>query len=299
VAEVEDYARVEIRRMPEVSVLGSAVADLTHLVAELVENATSFSPPHTIVLVHGEPVGAGFAVEIEDRGLGMRPETMAESNRRISDAHQLDLFDSDRLGLFVVSRLAHRQNIDVSLRRSPYGGTTAVVLVPMSILAPTGPQAVEAVRHDRPLTPFDPFSAPDEDAVHAPRTAAASRVLAKTQQSVDRKASTVPVLTPRLASSQRQPAPAEQLAIGPAAAQEMPASTEERGEQSTGGLPRRTRQASLAPGLRLADTRSHSTDDAEAISVQISPEQARAKMSAFQHGWIRGRNGPSDGSTDA
>ena len=134
VSEVEDYARVEVRQLPETAVGGAAVADLTHLLAEIVENAAQFSPPHTRVRITGEPVGNGYAVEIEDRGLGMGKETLAEANRRIEQSEALDLFDSDRLGLFVVSRLAARHGIKVHLRTSPYGGTTAVVLLPTPLL---------------------------------------------------------------------------------------------------------------------------------------------------------------------
>ncbi|MFF5761017.1 nitrate- and nitrite sensing domain-containing protein [Streptomyces tanashiensis] len=134
VSEIEDYARVEMRRLPETAVVGGAVADLTHLLAELIENAAQFSPPHTKVRVSGEPVGNGYALEIEDRGLGMGKETLAEANARISQSEALDLFDSDRLGLFVVSRLSSRHDIKVHLRTSPYGGTTAVVLLPTDLL---------------------------------------------------------------------------------------------------------------------------------------------------------------------
>ncbi|MEU7072211.1 nitrate- and nitrite sensing domain-containing protein [Streptomyces narbonensis] len=134
VSEIEDYARVEVRRLPETAVVGGAVADLTHLLAELIENAAQFSPPHTKVRVSGEPVGNGYALEIEDRGLGMGKETLAEANARIAQSEALDLFDSDRLGLFVVSRLSSRHDIKVHLRISPYGGTTAVVLLPTDLL---------------------------------------------------------------------------------------------------------------------------------------------------------------------
>ncbi|WP_426698219.1 nitrate- and nitrite sensing domain-containing protein [Streptomyces sp. neau-D50] len=134
VSEVEDYARVEVRHLPEASVVGAAVADLTHLIAELIENAAQFSPPHTRVRVTGEPVGNGYVVEVEDRGLGMGRETLAEANHRIARSEALDLFDSDRLGLFVVSRLAARHDIKVHLKTSPYGGTTAVVLLPTGLL---------------------------------------------------------------------------------------------------------------------------------------------------------------------
>ncbi|WP_106979058.1 nitrate- and nitrite sensing domain-containing protein [Streptomyces griseus] len=142
VSEIEDYARVEVRGLPETAVTGGAVADLTHLLAELIENAAQFSPPHTKVRVSGEPVGNGYALEIEDRGLGMGKETLAEANARIARSEALDLFDSDRLGLFVVSRLSSRHGVRVHLRTSPYGGTTAVVLLPTDLLrqAPeTGP----------------------------------------------------------------------------------------------------------------------------------------------------------------
>ncbi|MEU1282843.1 nitrate- and nitrite sensing domain-containing protein [Kitasatospora sp. NPDC005856] len=135
VSEVEEYARVEVHPLPRAEVVGHAVADLTHLVAELVENATGFSPPHTRVHIRGERVGNGFALEIEDRGLGMGSEVLATANRRIAAAEQTDLFDSDRLGLFVVSRLARRQDVRVSLVTSAYGGTTAVVLLPTTLLA--------------------------------------------------------------------------------------------------------------------------------------------------------------------
>jgi signal transduction histidine kinase len=252
IAEVEDYARVEMRRMPELSVPGSVVSDLTHLTAELVENATSFSPPDTTVLVHGEPVGAGFVVEIEDRGLGMSQERMAEANRRIADAHQVDLFDSDRLGLFVVSRLANRQNISVSLRRSPYGGTTAVVLLPTSILMMSEPA------QDRQLTWFAPFTSPEDEA--APRAVTAPAPMADHQ--------TDPTLRP----VQVRPEPA-----GP-----------NNDEEATGGLPRRRRQENLAPGLRAAAPGG--TEEPEAIAAPVPPEQVHAMMSAFQQGFVRGRS---------
>ncbi|MFJ9431672.1 nitrate- and nitrite sensing domain-containing protein [Streptomyces sp. NPDC101490] len=151
VSEIEDYARVELNRLPETTVAGVAVADLTHLLAELIENAAQFSPPHTKVRVSGEPVGNGYALEIEDRGLGMGKEALAEANARITRSETLDLFDSDRLGLFVVSRLSSRQDVKVHLRTSPYGGTTAVVLLPADLLRSAPPHPVDDVpRAPRP-----------------------------------------------------------------------------------------------------------------------------------------------------
>ncbi|MGN9756816.1 nitrate- and nitrite sensing domain-containing protein [Streptomyces sp. SD31] len=134
VAEVEDYERIEVRRLPRVAVTGPAVADLTHLVAELLENATVFSPPHTAVQVLGERVANGFTLEIHDRGLGMAADALLDANLRLAETPEFELSDTDRLGLFVVSRLAQRQNVRVSLQPSPYGGTTAVVFIPDALL---------------------------------------------------------------------------------------------------------------------------------------------------------------------
>ncbi|MFC1414432.1 nitrate- and nitrite sensing domain-containing protein [Streptacidiphilus sp. N1-12] len=135
VGEIEDYARVRVHRMPPVAVVGGAVSDVVHLVAELVENAAVFSPPHTQVRIQGEEVANGFVLEIDDRGLGMGEDAMAAANTRLATGGDFDLTDTDRLGLFVISRLSSRHGVQVSLRRSPYGGTTAVVLLPRELLA--------------------------------------------------------------------------------------------------------------------------------------------------------------------
>ncbi|MER7395194.1 ATP-binding protein [Streptomyces sp. NPDC000151] len=134
VSEIEDYARIEVRRLPAGVIPGDAVAELTHLLAELIENAAQFSPPHTKVRVQGEQVGTGHVLEIEDRGLGMEEAARDEANRRIEQAASLDPFDADRLGFFVVSRLAARHGVRVVLRASAYGGTTAVVLLPNALV---------------------------------------------------------------------------------------------------------------------------------------------------------------------
>ena len=151
VAEVEDYERIEVRRLPRIAVTGPAVADLTHLVAELLENATVFSPPHTAVQVLGERVANGFTLEIHDRGLGMAADALLDANLRLAETPEFELSDTDRLGLFVVSRLAQRQNVRVSLQPSPYGGTTAVLFVPEALLTDDVPDTNGiGFRLDRP-----------------------------------------------------------------------------------------------------------------------------------------------------
>ncbi|MCU7821973.1 sensor histidine kinase [Kitasatospora sp. DSM 101779] len=145
VSETENYARVVVQGVPRTALAGQAVADVIHLVAELIENGTTFSPPYTQVLVSAQEVPKGLAVEVEDRGLGMSEEEYERLNAYLADPPELDvaaLGDDLRLGLFVVSRLAGRHDIQVALRPSPYGGTRAVVLVPSALLeaapAPAG-----------------------------------------------------------------------------------------------------------------------------------------------------------------
>ncbi|MEV0895800.1 nitrate- and nitrite sensing domain-containing protein [Actinoplanes sp. NPDC049802] len=130
ISEVEDYKRVDIRSIVTSALVGRAVGDVIHLLAELIENATSYSPPHTRVQVVGQVLPNGYAVEIEDRGLGMSAEALEQTNRRLAEPPEFDPADSARLGLFVVAQLAHRHGIRVSLRASAYGGVTAVALIP-------------------------------------------------------------------------------------------------------------------------------------------------------------------------
>ncbi|MFA1549372.1 sensor histidine kinase [Actinomadura chokoriensis] len=144
VGEVEDYTRVTVLPFGPVELAGRAVGDVTHLLAELIENAVSFSPPDTVVQIGGHLVASGFAIDIEDRGLGMTDERLAEINGRIADPPDFNLQSSVQLGLFVVSKLAERYNLQVSLKRSAYGGTTAVVVVPRELIVEQGPSPVAA-----------------------------------------------------------------------------------------------------------------------------------------------------------
>jgi signal transduction histidine kinase len=134
VAEVEDYVRVDVVSESQDLVAGNAVNDVIHLVAELIENATAFSPPNTRVEVRADRVGVGLVAEIEDRGLGLGADDIDDINRRLASPPEFDLADSEQLGLFVVGRLAARHHIKVSLRPSPYGGITAVVLLPFGVI---------------------------------------------------------------------------------------------------------------------------------------------------------------------
>jgi signal transduction histidine kinase len=134
-AEVEDYTRVTVISDSEEAIAAPVVTDLIHLLAELIENATLFSPSTTRVEVRAERVANGFAIEVEDRGLGIPPEQMAALNAQLADPPDFDQADADRLGLFVAGRLAARHGVQVSLCQSPYRGTKAVVVLPDSVLA--------------------------------------------------------------------------------------------------------------------------------------------------------------------
>ena len=134
IAEVEDYARVSVATRSQAALAGSAVADVIHLLAELIENATTLSPPYTSVRVSGDTVANGFVIEVEDRGLGMSPTRLAELNDRLANPPEFNPSDSEQLGLFVVSQLAKRHGIRVTLKASPYGGTAAIVLIPQHLV---------------------------------------------------------------------------------------------------------------------------------------------------------------------
>jgi len=268
VSEIEDYARVEVRRLPEASVIGAAVADLTHLLAEIIENAAQFSPPHTRVRVTGEPVGNGYAVEVEDRGLGMGKETLAEANRRIEQSEALDLFDSDRLGLFVVSRLAARHGIKVHLRTSPYGGTTAVVLLPTALLHIKAAERSPAKAADRERLTEREYA----------RVAAE-----RDQESVPASAERPALVAPRAAAADRGTTDTPPAGVTALRLHRPPDEPQESDE-----LPRRVRQASLAPQLREQRPEEPPPAAARRDDDGRTPEVVRDRMAAYRDGWARG-----------
>ncbi|MEU4657518.1 ATP-binding protein [Streptomyces sp. NPDC023723] len=143
IAEVEQYSRVRLVPPVDGTLRGHAVADVIHLLAELVENATVFSAPDTQVLLRANLVTAGLAVEVEDRGLGMPVDEQQRMNGLLADPDQVNvarLLADGRIGLFVVSQLAKRHGIGVRLQTNIYGGVQAVLIVPQALLG-TAPDA--------------------------------------------------------------------------------------------------------------------------------------------------------------
>ncbi|MFD2621466.1 sensor histidine kinase [Streptomyces chumphonensis] len=133
-SEVEQYERIELSSVPSTQVAGRVVNDLVHLLAELLENATSFSSPQTKVKVTGHALPDGrVLVEIHDTGIGLSPEDLAAINDRLANPPTVDVSVSRRMGLFVVGRLSLRHGIRIQLRPSDSGGTTALVMLPVEV----------------------------------------------------------------------------------------------------------------------------------------------------------------------
>jgi HAMP domain-containing protein/anti-sigma regulatory factor (Ser/Thr protein kinase) len=142
VEEVKEHTRVELLRLDRVQLAGHAAADVMHLLAELIENAVTFSAPGTKALVAGQPLPAGYLVEIEDQGLGMTDEQLVKVNQRLAKPPDIDFALARMLGFFVVTQLAAKHGIRVQLRHSWYGGVTALVLLPRQLIV--GPAELAA-----------------------------------------------------------------------------------------------------------------------------------------------------------
>nr|WP_258055862.1 ATP-binding protein [Streptomyces sp. Ru62] len=169
IAEVEQYSRVRLVPPIDGELRGHAVADVIHLLAELIENATVFSAPHTQVLLRANLVTSGLAVEVEDRGLGMPVAEQERMNAVLADPDQVNvasLLADGRIGLYVVSQLARRHSIHVRLQTNIYGGVQAVLVVPQALLgnAPGVPGAGAATAVPQPHPPGAPQSHPSGEA---------------------------------------------------------------------------------------------------------------------------------------
>ncbi|MGN2639182.1 sensor histidine kinase [Nocardia takedensis] len=288
VGETLDYARVRVGRVPEAYIVGTVVADVVHLLAELVDNATSFSPPQSRVEIAGTVVGKGVVIEITDQGMGMSADELARTNQILHnppDFGVATLSEDSRLGLFVVAQLCVRNGVAVRLAESDYGGVRAIVLLPTSLLADDISAAVRAEAagltrrvHRRP----EAVTAEESEPVHEP----ASTVLT----------AEIPRAPARL------PTPAEITGSLPVVREAEPQRT---GPDGRPLLPKRTRQANLAPELArepatgggafgagaIAGAAAVSNGNGVAATAERerSAEQARDLMSAIENGTRQGR----------
>nr|WP_232541642.1 nitrate- and nitrite sensing domain-containing protein [Nocardia bovistercoris] len=272
VSETHDLSRVSAIRLPHAEVLGAVVADLIHLLAELIDNAVLFSPPQSLVSIYGSVVGRGVVVEVEDQGLGIRFEERERLNellREPQEFQELALAGRRHLGLFVVSRLARQHAISVNLQESAYGGTKAVVLIPSAQLAvgSVGPQddwdAAPRVRTRGALEPTMPR--PPEQTPHL-----SGRIPPELPQwPADEHAGTDGTAPPLSA----------QIAAGPRQGQRAP-------------LPRRNKLTHLAPELRDED--GPSTLEWEPPDQRRPAAEVQRSMRSFQMGTRRARTSPPD-----
>ncbi|GIU86457.1 MAG: hypothetical protein KatS3mg009_0972 [Acidimicrobiia bacterium] len=154
--EVEQYARVQLHPVDGTTIVGSAVADVSHVLAELIENACAFSPPHTTVDVYARRAEHGLIVTIVDSGIGMPEEEIARANERLRADQSFAIAPSRYLGHYVVANLAARHGIEVGLQPSPSGGITATVVLPVSVLADREPPAAAPGAGDAAATAVSP-----------------------------------------------------------------------------------------------------------------------------------------------
>jgi signal transduction histidine kinase len=298
IAEVADYTRIRAVSKSRTALAGRAVADVIHVIAELAENAAIFSPPNTPVRMVGDVVGRGYAVEIEDRGLGMTGEKMAELNASLADPPELDLEASEQLGLYVAARLAKLHGIQITLRESPFGGVTAIVLIPQDLVISEAEHAADlaASLADEQAIPLtrrpaargtgeDPglpgFPANDKGATSSDGPG---------HPNGQNGASTPPGAMPG-----RNEAPAwfsgaadARVDMGEGRPAAGAAAETANGGQTESCLPQRTPQASLAPQLREGEGRDVADPSGGSPSAR-SPDEIRDALTAIQQGWERGR----------
>jgi signal transduction histidine kinase len=299
VAEVEDYVRVDVTSESDDLVAGNAVSDVIHLIAELIENAAAFSPPNTRIEVRAERVGTGLVAEVEDRGLGMSPDELDDVNARLASLPEFDLAHSDQLGLFVVSRLAARHAIKVSLRRSVYGGTMAVVLMPFGVVVRQEEASRMAPWAGRPAE-SEPRSLTGRHRLPPPAVPAGLTGPAGPGPGAPNGKAEWP-----MAPWETQPItmPPEATAAGPALFSPpaplpppAPSALTAPAAPPSGshlGMPIRVPQTSMAPQLRAqrgADPQEplDPRDDEPWFGAR-SPEATRSMLTMMQQGWRRGR----------
>ncbi|MFE4664025.1 nitrate- and nitrite sensing domain-containing protein [Streptomyces sp. NPDC056734] len=245
--EVQDYRRIQIDTDGEAWLSERAVGPLVHVLAELMENAVTFSKPPTPVEVRATQVGRGVAIEIEDRGMGMDAEQYIAANVLMADPPRMDVMsraDDARLGLYVVARLSANLGLKVELRRSSYGGTRVVVLVPGDLIA-------DGVPLPEQYPPADATAFPDQLALHAAAEQTNDYFDPRRHRPSDRETYIRPLVgawvePPARPTPPPPPPPPSVPTPAPAAAPRQ----DRQDRQVTEPLPRRVRQASLATELR-------------------------------------------------
>jgi signal transduction histidine kinase len=266
VSEVEEYRRVALRRIDDAFVAGAVVSGVAHMLAELVENGLTFSPPDADLEIQGRRIGDGYLIAITDQGIGMSRDDLERANERLRGEGDFVAAPTRFLGHYVVGRLATEMNVDVQLAPSPVTGVTARIILPPAVLAvePALPEAAGAGPVPAPrsplrvatqvltLEPAQPGPAQPEPAQPEPPPVADSRIRPDTIEFV-----TVPERPPPIAVD---------------------------AERTANGLRRRTARRAARTGPAPAPARAPARPAEPAVPVGDSPDGIRDRLTAFRTG---------------
>ncbi len=315
-SEIEDFGRIELAAIDDASVEGSAASDIAHLLAELLENASTFSPPGSPIQVHGRRRSDSYVLAIIDQGIGMNEKDLAAANARLADPAEFDRAPSAYLGHFVVGHLAKRHGIRVQVTDSPYG-ITARLHLPAKLLTadptlgdgteshasvapqparfsemvdPSAPKlteaeqaefaAIEQVLRDEPV-PHDEYDAVDVVATPLPvedEAAAAWQDLDPGPAEAPTPVASEPVAEAGFAtvSAGAEGTTPESASVAPI-------------EMTPSGFRRRVRGQEGAPTPLTPSGRLDDTPPDSPAPVRRSPEEVKASLQSFRHGVESGR----------
>jgi hypothetical protein len=290
-AEAHNYQRISLRSAVDTNLVGYAVAEVIHLLAELLDNALAFSSPSTTVWVTAVKVNHGVAIEIEDAGVGMNADAVERANALLAAAptpEVVELKDGAQIGLYVVAELAKREGVQVNLRSSAYGGLLAIVLLPERLLVAgdrtpdgAGQQVISATAAQAAVPPVNSARrGPGHAGDTGPSMSRSAVVLLEPESDT----------TPDAADD-----PSDDTVRSPMSGPGVQDREQPAAEAATQGgkppLPHRQPQQHLAPGLREEAPAEEPTHE---IAATRSPEEARSRFAQYQRGRTAGRTADRD-----
>ncbi|HET9255451.1 MAG TPA: nitrate- and nitrite sensing domain-containing protein [Pseudonocardiaceae bacterium] len=299
-SEVEDYRRVTLRRVDDAHIAGAIAAEVAHLLAELIENGLSFSPPDVDVEIYGRHSGSRYVIAVVDQGLGMSDEEIARANARLCGEEHFLVAPTRFLGHYVVGGLARSLDARVELARSPLQGITAQVMLPDNLLVnpkpmPGAPTQVPGVVNGAPITrkslpARETTARPPEPAVR-PRPASTARCRADPDVTMSGKLDAPqPVAAPLVPAAGSSTNGSTHTRNGPPQAPAAEPSTN-GSTRTRNGLVKRVRKQPTSNGH--AATPPSAERPASQSSSERSPEEVRTMLSAFRAGHCRGEQQPT------
>ena len=292
IAEVEHYSRVKLVPPIDGTLPGHAVASVIHLIAELIENATMFAPPHTQVLLRAQQVASGMAVEVEDRGLGMQRADLDRVNQLLinpDDTNLDDLLRDGRIGLYVVSMIARQHGIVVQLQTNIYGGTQAVIILPPSLIGSASESTPETARPPRLSSAEEPLGVQQRPPLEK-RVPLQTRFPVREPHSVRERPLSRPQDSGEITRPSVRPAAAPAQVVAPRAGHGSTAAEQQsRATPSRPPLPRRRSQTHMAPQLQLGPPRP---------AAEPAGEHRPGLMASFMNGVSQGEADTPGSVTD-